>query len=283
MAHGIDGIDHAVVAVSDLEAARERFQRLGFAVTPRRRFFDWGTANYSVMFEKDFIELLGVLDASKFITPGLAEYLEVGEGVMAVTMRANEVDRAHAFLVAAGCEPTELQESRIDCEAPDGVLHQRFRWLRIGDKATPTLYLKLVQPLTPGEMRRPAWLDHPNGARAIRHLTVVVNNPEAAVHPYETLFGVAAERESAEDIRVFTGHGWFRFVTQSALHNLYGEWAGSGLRPLPSIAAITLDVKNIKTARDTIEAAGFSTRDSNAGFVVPPDEAAGTYLEFAAD
>ncbi len=84
--HAIDGIDHAVVAVADLEAARERYQRLGFAITPRRRMVEWGTANYSVMFPHGFIELLGIIDPTRFLTPGLEDHLAVGEGTMAVTL-----------------------------------------------------------------------------------------------------------------------------------------------------------------------------------------------------
>ncbi|MBM3511514.1 MAG: VOC family protein [Alphaproteobacteria bacterium] len=49
MGHGIAGIDHPVVAVADLDRARDRFARLGFVTTPRRRFATWGNANHAVM------------------------------------------------------------------------------------------------------------------------------------------------------------------------------------------------------------------------------------------
>ncbi|MSP52013.1 MAG: VOC family protein [Alphaproteobacteria bacterium] len=62
MAHSIDGIDHPVVAVRDLAAARERARKLGFTTTPRRRFASWGNANFAVMLRHTYIELLGIVD-----------------------------------------------------------------------------------------------------------------------------------------------------------------------------------------------------------------------------
>ena len=46
---GITGIDHTLVGVRDLEAARATWTRLGFSVTPRGRHIGWGTGNYCVM------------------------------------------------------------------------------------------------------------------------------------------------------------------------------------------------------------------------------------------
>ena len=52
------GIDHLVIAVNDLSAARDRFSRFGFCTTPLGRQ-PWGTANHIVQFPGHFIELVG--------------------------------------------------------------------------------------------------------------------------------------------------------------------------------------------------------------------------------
>jgi catechol 2,3-dioxygenase-like lactoylglutathione lyase family enzyme len=51
---GITGIDHTLVGVRDLEAARAAWSRLGFTVTPRGRHIGWGTGNYCVMLEEGY-------------------------------------------------------------------------------------------------------------------------------------------------------------------------------------------------------------------------------------
>ncbi len=60
------GFDHAIVGVGDLEAARLSWQRLGFTTCPRGKHIGWGTANYCIMFADDYLELLGIVDASQF-------------------------------------------------------------------------------------------------------------------------------------------------------------------------------------------------------------------------
>jgi len=52
-------IDHAVVAVQDLDAARDLYRRLGFQVGARNRH-PWGTENRLIQFHNSFIELIAV-------------------------------------------------------------------------------------------------------------------------------------------------------------------------------------------------------------------------------
>ncbi|MEK7245865.1 MAG: VOC family protein, partial [Pseudomonadota bacterium] len=53
------GIDHLVLAVRDLEAARDFHARLGFTLTPRARH-PFGTDNSLIQFQGSFLELLTV-------------------------------------------------------------------------------------------------------------------------------------------------------------------------------------------------------------------------------
>ena len=56
------GIDHAVVMVKDLDKAAENWKRLGFTVSPRgTHSAHMGSGNYTIMFDPDYMELLGVL------------------------------------------------------------------------------------------------------------------------------------------------------------------------------------------------------------------------------
>ena len=81
MSAAITGVDHVLVGVRDLELARETYTRLGFTCTPRGSHIGWGTANYCIMFADDYVELLGVVDPTKF-TNRLDEFLDRREGLM---------------------------------------------------------------------------------------------------------------------------------------------------------------------------------------------------------
>ena len=282
MTNRIDGIDHAVVAVTDLAKARETHERLGFTTTPRRRMVGWGTANFSVMFDdKDFIELLGVIDPDAFLTPGLTDFLADGEGTMAVTLRANDVTAAHQALTASGADPTPLGEVTINCEADDGAVPQSFRWLKIGEAATPDMYLMVVQPLTPQNMRRPAWVSHANGARRIRAMTVVVADPNILRPAYERLFDGAA-RNVAGGFAIDTGHGDFRFVTSAALAEAFPQEAQALTHSAPTIAGVTLETTDLGAAKGCLDRAHAPYRVGPDGLCVAPTATCGVILEFVA-
>ena len=281
MGHGIAGIDHPVVAVADLGRARDRFARLGFVTTPRRRFQNWGTANHAVMFADDYIELLGIVDRSAFLTPGLADFLAVGEGIMAVTMRGNDVAAAHTALAADGYQPTAPSETTIHVEDPGGPIPQSFRWFRIGAK-TPDLYLMVVQPLRPENMRRPAWLAHPNSAYAVTGVTVVVANPAELRAAYEALFAASAAPEPDGSFAIASGHGTFRFVTRVRFTGDFPSLDPAPGRPVPTIAALAVGVRDLAVARRVLAANGVVFADRGSQLVVPPEAAGGFVLTLGA-
>ena len=55
------GIDHLVIAVRDLDAARATYQRLGFTLTPEARH-PFGTKNALVQLNGAFLELVAMAD-----------------------------------------------------------------------------------------------------------------------------------------------------------------------------------------------------------------------------
>ena len=71
MTHGatsdaIGGIDHLVIAVSDLDRAAQAYRRLGFTLSPRAvHSAHMGTANHTIMLARDYFEVLGVLAPTK--------------------------------------------------------------------------------------------------------------------------------------------------------------------------------------------------------------------------
>ncbi len=97
--HGIKGIDHPVIAVRDMEAAREVFQRLGFVVPPRGSHVEWGTGNWCIMFPEDYLELRGIVDPTRPIM-GLDTVLESkGEGLMGIARSVSDLAKTAIILM----------------------------------------------------------------------------------------------------------------------------------------------------------------------------------------
>ncbi len=73
--NGIESLDHPVIAVNDLSAARDVYEKLGFAVPPRGSHIEWGTGNLCVMFADDYLEMRGIIDPGRLLMH-LDEHLE---------------------------------------------------------------------------------------------------------------------------------------------------------------------------------------------------------------
>ena len=97
-------IDHLVLAVRDLDAARETYRRLGFTLTPVARH-PWGTANSLVQMHGVFLELLAVADAAAIPEPTHTafsfgafnrDYLKTREGLSMLALQSTDpaADRA---------------------------------------------------------------------------------------------------------------------------------------------------------------------------------------------
>ena len=59
MRQHLQGIDHVVVLVRDLDRAQQAYARMGFTLTPRG-FHTLGSQNHCLMFGSDYVELLAV-------------------------------------------------------------------------------------------------------------------------------------------------------------------------------------------------------------------------------
>ena len=157
------GIDHPIIAVRDMAAGRATFERLGFAVTPRGRHLEWGTGNWCIMFERDYIELRGIIDPTN--PHNLARILEKREGLMGVAFATKNAQASCAELAARGMEPQPVRELTRLFELPEGAVQPRFALCFLDEAQTPGLMsVVFCEHLTPQLLRRPEWLRHANGA-----------------------------------------------------------------------------------------------------------------------
>ncbi len=272
------GIDHTLVGVHDLEAARERWQSLGFTVTPRGRHIGWGTANYCVMLGEGYIELLGIIDASLF-TNDLDRFLATREGLLGIAFASDDPQATKERLVARGLHPDGPKDLKRLLELPEGTVTPEFRLLYLPKEETPDLSAFVCCHLTPELVRRPAWLDHANGAKALAGVTVVTRKPERAAAGYRPYFGGDPTAPSAGVAEIASAAGTLRFATPDAFARLFPKH-GLDLKP-PMAAAMTLEVASLAKTGAFLAQHGFPTTSTDANTLYLPSEAGnGAVLEF---
>tara|TARA_R110002110_G_scaffold376568_2_gene586789 strand:- start:298750 stop:299646 length:897 start_codon:yes stop_codon:yes gene_type:complete len=279
----IAGIDHALIGVADLDAARDTFTRLGFTISPRGRHIGWGTGNYTIMFEHDYVELLGVVDPSQYIHR-LDEFLKTGEGLLNVALGTEDAEAAHRWLQAQGMDaaPAEQLQRLLETDGGDETL--QFRNVYISSDLTPGLNTFACEHLTPEKIRRASWLSHPNGARGISEVTIVMESLDGVRDSYVRLFGEEAVSgdERKGNITVDTGRDELWFVTPKAFPERHYDKTIDESLPLPQLAALTLEVADTQATALYLSGQQVAfERDSTDAVIVSSEEACGTFLVFA--
>jgi hypothetical protein len=279
----IIGIDHLIVGVRDLEAARARYARLGFNSTPRGRHRGWGTANYCIMFERDYLELLGIVDPARF-TNNLDRFLEQREGLLGVVVGSRDAEATRAAWAEAGVEPGEVRDLGRVLEGEEGEVELRFKNVMPGDTATGGLNLFACQHLTPEPMRRPAWLIHPNGAKTIRSCTVATIDTGPLVEAMTRLFGSSTVTDTDNVVAVHTGQGVLVIAPPEDAELMHPLVDAAEVGETPMLVALTLTVTDPERTAAFLKLQGVPFRQALTGEVlVPPAEAHGVALEFTAD
>lgn len=273
------GLDHAIVGVRDLEAARARFARLGFNSTPRGRHVGWGTANHCVVFERDYLELLGVVDPTGF-SNGLDRLLAEREGLLGLAVASRDAEATRAAWAEAGADPEAVRELGRLLEGADGPVELRFRNVLLPPASAAGLNLFACEHLTPGLMRRPAWLLHPNGATGIRSCTVAADEPGPLVAALRRLFGPAALTGTDAVTAVHAGGGVILVAPPEDVELMHPMVRLPEPVPLPRLVALDVRVADPDRAAAFLAAQGVAFRRApNGDVLVRPEEAHGVALE----
>ena len=279
MSSPITGISHCVVWVRDLEAAAAAYRRLGFSLSqyylhPKTV----GTANYNMMFEDDYLELLVPIEKNERNAARFARLDAEGDGLKDLALATKDADAAHRTLTAAGVEPLPV----FDHHRPEGNDTARFRLIYLpAHKLLPGLGIHVNQRVTPELMWRGQNLDHANGARGIAGLVGVAEQPETMALPFAKFYGVTPGRDADGSLTVAAGKATLRFVDPKQLAALF---PGIAFRPKPPfVAALDLFVDDPGNTDAFLAAAKVRHGRRPDGTVeVPPQEACGVALRFVA-
>jgi catechol 2,3-dioxygenase-like lactoylglutathione lyase family enzyme len=277
----ITGLDHVLVGVQDLEAARETWRGLGFTISPRGRHIGWGTANYCIMFPGDYIELLGIVDPTQF-TNNLDRFLEEREGLLGLALRSRNVETVARALTAGGVALQGVEDLARTLELPEGAVRPAFKLVRLPQSVTPGVTSFVCQHLTPELVWQDPWLKHDNGARAIAAVTAVVADPSTVALPYGRLFGFDRVAVGEDWVQVDSGRGTLIFTTQDGLGRLHPWLEEAPRHPAPWLAALRLATDDLASTAAFFSRAAIAVQPGADGALsIAPTKTCGVILEFA--
>ena len=279
MTDAIRGIDHAIIGVCDLDAARAQFERLGFTAAPLGDHAGKATANHCIMFADSYLELLGINEPGSPDTLGLGQFLAArGEGLVKIALGTPDADAARADIEARGFSPTGPDDlARPLSDRPDAIV--RFRNLQIPAAETGGLGTFLCGHKTPELMRPPGAVDHANGARNLAAAAAVVDDVEAVAGPWARLLGRPADGGALD---VGRGRVYLAAPADAADHaGPYGPLPDP-LPARPFYLGLRVEVASIGAAREALGRSGIAPVSEAPGRLrIAPEDACGVPLELA--
>ena len=281
--NGIELIDHPVIAARDLDAARALFEHLGFTVPPRGSHVEWGTGNLCIMFPDDYVEIRGIIDASRF-TMHLDKHLDAyGEGLMGVAFGVPDIERSHAEMLRNAVAAGSLQKLSRNFEHPEGWTQPSFK-LCAPEAADieGLMHVVVIQHLTPDLLRRSEFLAHANTCIGVNAMSGTIYEKRRVAEKLRRLLGEAAVKEDIDGVRAVLPSGQrLELLMAEAYERKYGAIAESPEQQTPRLGAMTLRVASIDGLRDALGDRGVDFDEYAQGVVrVAAEHACGATLLF---
>ncbi|RTE94071.1 VOC family protein [Bradyrhizobium sp. LVM 105] len=278
------GIDHAVIMVKDLDQAAENYRRLGFTVSPRgTHSAHMGTGNYTIMFDPDYMELLGVLAATDQNAPARAFLDKRGEGIERIAFTAVDSTAGAEEIRARGLTPIGPTDFERPVTLPDGTVSaakfRTFMWPTA--EAPGGVRIFACQHKTRETVWIPELMKHANAAKRIKQILIATPEPAQDAAHLGRLIDREPKAESDGAVTVPSGgdRADFVYLTLEQLGKRYPGVPLAGLAERGG-AALVLVSGDLAT---TEKALGSAAVRSGPAVCVPPAKANGTLLAFIAD
>jgi hypothetical protein len=191
------GLDHAGVAVHDLDTAAAEWQALGFQVTPTAPHLPGGiTGNRCVMFREGYVELIAMLAGH---SATLARFLARYQGIHIISLATADADGAGQRLG----QPIIRSERETDAGTA------RFARIVLAE-IVPRV--QLIRHLTPELVWQPAQTRHPNGASALVGIVLRAERPAEAAASLSRAAGVPVVPDPEGGYALRLAHGQVRVL-----------------------------------------------------------------------
>jgi hypothetical protein len=188
--------DHAIIAVSDLDAAAADFRALGFSVFYGGRHADGKTHNALIVFadggylellapvNTNFMSIIDTVDLSSFL-----DFVARGDGWAGYALRVDDIQAAALGMIERDLPVSEpVPNGRL---RPDGT---RILWRTVSIDNSRTPFF--ITDDTPRALRVPDDPDkitHANGATGVAALIIAVQKLDKGISRYKAMLGQDAE------------------------------------------------------------------------------------------
>jgi catechol 2,3-dioxygenase-like lactoylglutathione lyase family enzyme len=294
MTGDIDVIHHPGLIAQDIETAVAQYEKLGFiftplsihriALKPNEEPVYFGVGNRNAIFERNFLEIVGVTDAKRWsqITPAqrgpfdIDERLRLYQGLHIMHFGADDIEVVCARFKRQGIESSDVARLQRAVDTPEGERVMHALAIHFPRGANPEALIQVAQHVTPELALQPRYMQHRNGANSLTEVIVYSHEPKDLAAKYARYSGHAAESRRG---MVVVNLGYSRVVVVDA-EGLERMLPGYQPAAVPSLVGFTVATCNVATAQSVLREANIETTESEGRVIVAPKNACGSAVIF---
>lgn len=281
-----NALDHVVVGVPGLAAARARLSALGFQVQ-QDAHHPFGTGNCNVFFENGtYFEPLAVTDrdaelaALKTTNPFVRRFhayrFRHGYGPVMAAFTTDSAQRMKETFEAEGISAGDILSFTRAQAMPDGSETTIGVHLAVSaSERAPDITLFTCEHLSRDVLWQRARLVHANGAKGITRLIAVESNPSDFQYLFQTVTGDREVRTTSAGMEFDLPNAMVSLVSPSA----YEAMTGEALQPEgvprgrgPRIEAVEMAFADLGALRALLTTNGVSFTDHGDHLTIARDE-----------
>lgn len=284
------GIDHLVIAVRDLEVARQRYAAMGFTLTPVAEH-PWGTINSLVQLQGNFLELLAVGNGDNIQEPGPGEFsfgafnrnfLRQREGFSQLVFEGHDARADRAEFAASGLDTYDNFDFKRQAKLPDGSsVEVAFSLAFVTHPEITDASFFTCQQHAPEYFWKPDYQRHANTARQVSEVVIRAAEPRRFESFFAALQDTDAVTATDDAVMVSTARGAVSVLAPAVYDDRFATEAAEDAPDAPYLAAYQIAVSDLAALRGCLDAAGVSYRGGYDRCVVGARDAFGIALEFA--
>jgi len=285
------GIDHLVMPVQDLAAARRFYEAAGFTATPDA-VHPWGTGNFLIQMQGNFLEPLTVVAPEKIEThrPGNfsfgafnRDFLKMREGISMLVFEGRDARTDQNEFADKGLQTYAPFDFERQAKLPNGSeVTVGFSLAFVTDSRIDQAAFFTCQQTAPQYFWKEEYQNHRNTAIACSEVMLCAEEPQSFRGFFAALHGDRSVKDEGDRLLVHTSRGNVSLATRQALDQRFPGGLGDGFPSSPFIAGFQITVRSLTAVRETLDAAGIPYESSADSVWIAPSQSFGALVAFKA-
>lgn len=241
-------IDHVAINVHyRVDRAEMALRDLGFHVTERGHH-SLGSINHLMVFDNDYLELVGLPAETMQETPRRPEIAETCAGINGLVFKTSSTNDVFARLQELGMAGDPPKSFSRPVELANGTIDALFRTVKVRSDVFPGYRVYFCEHHTPEVVWRSEWQDHRNGATSIAEFVIVSEDSVRVAQDFANILSVDAINSGGVSAIKLDG-AFLSFLSPAAYQKRYGSLASSTDERPFMFGAVVIRTTDLAAAR----------------------------------